>query len=714
VGPVNHLSEVVTPVSKLRPPRVRHAEITRHRILAHDRLGTCDVIAVRAPAGYGKSTLAIQWASRSDKPTVWISLDKSDSDPLVLLNTLAAALRHTIPTFRPPDQRITAEEPAFSHHILPRFLAAVAAVDSPLTIVVDDLHQINGAAARRILTSFTDSLPPGSQAAFLGRSLSAIPLPLWRGQGRVVELSTGDLRFTEEEAEQAIRAFHGTSAVSEVMSVTHGWPVAVYLLAKDASNQRMDDVTEFIESEVLPSLRPELREFVISTAALGAVDRWLAEAVTTNSRAARLLREALGAVLLAASDDGWYTYHPLLQDVARTALQRDDPGRLSRLYADAALWHLGQGHTEAAVRFALACSDAAVTGRVIWQVAYVALLHGRTQTVRGWLEQIGPETIATMPELSMTASWANVAACDYGHVLRHADQTVALMPSDWLEHPADFPIGVPLTLLLALTHRGLNSAREAVELARISANLVAPTDALAPLACLVLAMNLALVGDPEADQAFQDAIAMAHASGISTTEIEGLCVSGLWLIGLGRDAAGYERLASAVDMFKLHDLGQMSSTAAFVALARVALANRGGASREVHLRVRENVTLNQEIQKILPWFRPLSAAVLAFAGAQVGDFVSYEQHASWYANEGLCGLWAAKAEQAKSARGPLSLLTPAEQRVWDLLRGRMTLSEIAGALFLSRETVKSHTSSIYRKLGVTSRRELQDLAEASA
>lgn len=712
MGTVNHLTEVITPVSKLRPPRVRHAEITRERILADDRLRTCDILAVCAPAGYGKSTLAIQWASRCENPAVWISLDESDSDPLVLLNTLTAGLQRTLDAFRPPDQRITAEEPVFSHRILPGFLAAVAALDSPFTIVVDDLHLIKGAATRRILTSFVDSAPPGSQVAFVGRSLNAIPLPLWRGQGRVVELFTDDLRFTEEEAGQAIQAFHGTAAPTQVMSATHGWPVAIYLLSQASSTREMEDVIELIESEVLLPMRPELREFVMSTAALGAVDRNLAEAVTANRSSARLLREALSSVLLAASDDGWYTYHPLLQEAARTALHRDDPERLSRLFADAAVWHLGRGHAEAAVRFALACSDGTVTGQVVWQVAYVALLHGRTQTVRDWLEQIGPDTIAEHPELSMAAAWANVAACDYGHVLRHADQTVALMPKDWLEHPADFSIGLPLTLLLALTHRGLRSAQEAVELARMTANLVAPTDAMAPLARLVLATDLALVGDPEAERAFQDAIALARASSITTTEIEGRCVSGLWLIGMGRDIAGYERLSSAVDMFEGNDLGQMSSTAAFVSLARVALASRRGASREVHDEVREQVSLSEEIQQIFPWFRPLSAGVQAFASVQAGDFAGYEKYAAWFSHEGLCGLWAAKAEQAKSANAPASVLTPAEQRVWDLLRGRMTLGEIAGALYLSRETVKSHTSSIYRKVGVTSRRELQDLAEA--
>ena len=50
--------------------------------------------------------------------------------------------------------------------------------------------------------------------------------------------------------------------------------------------------------------------------------------------------------------------------------------------------------------------------------------------------------------------------------------------------------------------------------------------------------------------------------------------------------------------------------------------------------------------------------------------------------------------------------------MWELLKSRMTLSEIGEALFLSRETVKTHTVAIYRKLRVSSRREAQELADS--
>ena len=50
-------------------------------------------------------------------------------------------------------------------------------------------------------------------------------------------------------------------------------------------------------------------------------------------------------------------------------------------------------------------------------------------------------------------------------------------------------------------------------------------------------------------------------------------------------------------------------------------------------------------------------------------------------------------------------LTEREMAVLRLLRGSLTLPEIAAELELSPETIKTHTRVIYRKLGVHNRRD---------
>jgi ATP/maltotriose-dependent transcriptional regulator MalT len=57
-----------------------------------------------------------------------------------------------------------------------------------------------------------------------------------------------------------------------------------------------------------------------------------------------------------------------------------------------------------------------------------------------------------------------------------------------------------------------------------------------------------------------------------------------------------------------------------------------------------------------------------------------------------------------------ALLTLAERRVLSLLPSHRSLKEIADELYLSRNTVKTHAISIYRKLGVAARSPAVDRA----
>jgi DNA-binding CsgD family transcriptional regulator len=71
--------------------------------------------------------------------------------------------------------------------------------------------------------------------------------------------------------------------------------------------------------------------------------------------------------------------------------------------------------------------------------------------------------------------------------------------------------------------------------------------------------------------------------------------------------------------------------------------------------------------------------------------------------------WARRARDELGAIGGRTRaegLTPAEQRVADLVANGRTNAEVAAALFLSERTVASHLTHVYAKLGVRSRTEL--------
>lgn len=143
---------------------------------------------------------------------------------------------------------------------------------------------------------------------------------------------------------------------------------------------------------------------------------------------------------------------------------------------------------------------------------------------------------------------------------------------------------------------------------------------------------------------------------------------------------------------------------------QVALLNYG--SLRTPLEVRELVATHPGTHLIVLANRPSPqecSQMLAFGATaclsketQARDVLS----AIHLASRGLQVLRRTGTEpDAPTSSGP-ELLTPREAAVLELLQGGRSNGEIAAQLHIGVETVRTHARSIYRKLGVRSRREL--------
>jgi LuxR family maltose regulon positive regulatory protein len=83
--------------AKLTVPQPRRGSISRSELIDTARTSECRVVGVTAPAGYGKTTLLAQWARVDDRRVGWVSLDRYDDDPAVLLSLLASAYARVSP-----------------------------------------------------------------------------------------------------------------------------------------------------------------------------------------------------------------------------------------------------------------------------------------------------------------------------------------------------------------------------------------------------------------------------------------------------------------------------------------------------------------------------------------------------------------------------------------------------------------------------------------
>ena len=161
---------------------LRRTGLLRQLRSASDR----PVISIVAPPGYGKSSLLVQWATEHSGSVAWLTADDTDSDPVVLLTDLAAAIDRCAPVGPELFGAIAAD--TLSHRaVVGRLLAVMSRPTERVRVAIDDAHRITSRACLDILAELVEHMPEGSQVAIAGRARMRLPFARWRAAGSLLE-----------------------------------------------------------------------------------------------------------------------------------------------------------------------------------------------------------------------------------------------------------------------------------------------------------------------------------------------------------------------------------------------------------------------------------------------------------------------------------------------------------------------------------------------
>jgi LuxR family transcriptional regulator, maltose regulon positive regulatory protein len=411
--------------SKFHPPPARLGIVPRtvlvERLLESD---ATPIIGVVAPAGYGKTTLLAQWAERTGGRVAWVSVDRHDNDPVVLLSYVAVALDRVEPIDPAVFQALASPGAAILATVVPRLASAVSAMTEPVAVVLDHLELLDNQECLDAVTELAVRLPAGSQLVLASRRTPPLPVALLRAQGQMVEVGVDMLAMDQQEA-QALLEGAGVgladAEVAELVGRTEGWPVGLYLaaLALKAGGQQHpagfgftgDDrfMADYLRSELLAHLPPELLRFLTRTAVLERLSGPLCDAVLATEGSGRVLSSLEDSNLLLVALDRrrqWYRYHHLFGELLRAQLERREPELLPSLHTRAATWYEANGLPELAIDHAQAAGDADRVARLVASLAQPAYAAGRVDTARRWLAWFeDQELIDYDPSVAVLGAW---------------------------------------------------------------------------------------------------------------------------------------------------------------------------------------------------------------------------------------------------------------------------------------------------------------------
>ena len=191
---------------KLAAPFAREGTVAKADLIDRLCASTVPFVSVVAPAGYGKTTLLGNWSDADPRRFAWVALDGGDGDAVVFLRYIAAAIHLVEPV--PPGVFDALSGPGGSTWAsrVPAVGRALAALERPLVLVLDDLHAVANPACLDVVAALFEYVPDGSQIAVASREAPDLPLARWRAHGRVHEIGVADLRLDEREAERLLEA----------------------------------------------------------------------------------------------------------------------------------------------------------------------------------------------------------------------------------------------------------------------------------------------------------------------------------------------------------------------------------------------------------------------------------------------------------------------------------------------------------------------------
>jgi LuxR family maltose regulon positive regulatory protein len=721
--------------SKLRPPSLRPGTVRRTALL--DRLDgspAAPVIAVVAPAGYGKSALLSQWSAGAPHRVAWLSIEPEDNDPAVLLAYLAAALARLGPVdvgaFRirvPPGTSVAAT-------VGRRVAAALSSLVDPVALVLDHTELLHNRQCRDAIAELAIRLPPTARLVIASRGVPPLATASLRARGALVEIGVDDLAMDEHEARLLLRGAGielDDSEVAALVRHTEGWPVGLYLaaLAIEGGGRRPngqapftgDDrlMADYLRSELLSRVPRGRVSFLTRTSVLERMCGPLCDAVLGSTRSGRTLEALESSNLLLVPLDRrrhWYRYHKLFQQLLRAELDQREGAAVAQLHARAAAWCEANRLPEMAIDHAQAAGDTDQVARLVAGCSLAAYADGRLETVSRWLQWFDDQ--GCIDQYPAVATIGAVVRALMGQAAA-AERWAAVVERTPLEGTA--PDGSSIEswramLRAFLCRQGIGQMRRDAEVARDG---LQPASRWRPTALTLEGVSWLLDGEPDrADLILSGAVDVGLDVGAWPVTCAALAERAIVAIQRG-DWHEAETLAGqGFEIVRDGHLEDYGPSAIVYALVARTAAYRGDLPR-ARDGLAHATRLRPQLSHALPFFSvqtllELVRSYLALADPAGARAVLREARAILRLRPDL-GTLPHEADQLQSTLDTLragavgaSSLTTAELRLVPLLSTHLSFREIGERLHVSRHTVKTQAISVYRKLGVSSRSEAID------
>lgn len=399
----------------------------------HTAMDASSAVSVCAPAGYGKTTLAVSYFNRKTSGhsrICWYRLDPEDRNLPVFIAHLTETL---FPSKVTPfaGSRIALKEYA-EVELQPQQVIAMICQEmwyhhshsaTRTYIVLDDFQNVIQTPEICDIAAFMlDNLPLSCTVIVLNRAYYKVFTEKQKLEHKVLEIGAEDLAFSTTEISDYL--FHMEQPVNNqkiinfIRKRTEGWIAGVVILCQAIKSKgsdftaiergklgHEDALFRYLSLEVLKSVDTDTQDALARLAMLQDFSEFEASEIFGIINIEDLMAQSMGLGIFIQrihGDPVVYRFHSLFRDFLLQILKRRCTGeKLSELHLKAAAYYIGtEVHVRAADHLAK-CGNATLAMDMVTNVGFNKFLIGETAQLKIWLDLLPEDMIYNNPVLLM-------------------------------------------------------------------------------------------------------------------------------------------------------------------------------------------------------------------------------------------------------------------------------------------------------------------------
>ncbi|HYE68464.1 MAG TPA: hypothetical protein VEA58_07630, partial [Anaerovoracaceae bacterium] len=417
--------------SKLTMPELTDSFLLTERLQRiYKNMDTCRAVTVCAPAGYGKTTLAVSYLyCHAARPCriCWYRLDPEDTSLPVFLAHLKAAVFPAEAAAFEGCRKVLEEQadmqPQQTISMICSELWGIhnKAGDTRIYLVLDDFQNVAQNQDICDLTRYLlDNLPPYCTMILMNRASLSVFTEKQKLEKRILEIDIEDLTFSNTEIEAFMRSIGQTVSDRKLTDYieknTEGWIAGIIILyqvlkSKKTNNASIepdklvhDDVLfRYLSMEVLKSVNGDTQSALARLALLHEFSEEEASEILEIDDIKALMGQCLAFGMFVQRIPGnpvVYRFHSLFREFLLSILNdRFTAGQITELHLKAAGYYLRNGIYSRTADHLVKCGNSSSAMDMVSNEGFNKLLIGETGQLKLWLDLLPEDIIRNNPVL---------------------------------------------------------------------------------------------------------------------------------------------------------------------------------------------------------------------------------------------------------------------------------------------------------------------------